>query len=185
MPRPRRRTRAGCWRCSPCRSRSGRSATCCGRGSRAWGSVPPHRGCGSRRLPLYDETRHTLRRLRLDPYVDLFRGEHLGFSPTVESVARWWDLAAIAKEHETFLDGHERVLHAWRQRPDTPPEEAYRDYLLALDSWRHLPYTDPGLPARLLPEDWPGTRSAAVFRGLHARLRDAGAQFAGVTPHAP
>ncbi|MCX5371547.1 PaaX family transcriptional regulator [Streptomyces sp. NBC_00015] len=135
--------------------------------------------------PLYDETRHTLRRLRLDPYVDLFRGEHLGFSPTVESVARWWDLAAIAKEHETFLDGHERVLHAWRQRPDTPPEEAYRDYLLALDSWRHLPYTDPGLPARLLPEDWPGTRSAAVFRGLHARLRDAGAQFAGVTPHAP
>ncbi|KPI24936.1 PaaX family transcriptional regulator C-terminal domain-containing protein [Streptomyces sp. NPDC048253] len=134
---------------------------------------------------LYDETRHTLRRLRLDPYVDLFRGEHLGFSPTVESVARWWDLAAIAKEHETFLDGHERVLHAWRQRPDTPPEEAYRDYLLALDSWRHLPYTDPGLPARLLPEDWPGTRSAAVFRGLHERLRDAGAQFAGVTPHAP
>ncbi|MFI1922363.1 MULTISPECIES: PaaX family transcriptional regulator C-terminal domain-containing protein [unclassified Streptomyces] len=134
---------------------------------------------------LYDETRHTLRRLHLDPYVDLFRGEHLGFSPTVESVARWWDLAAIAKEHETFLDGHERVLHAWRQRPDTPPEEAYRDYLLALDSWRHLPYTDPGLPARLLPEDWPGTRSAAVFRGLHERLRDAGAQFAGVTPHAP
>ncbi|MGW6524248.1 PaaX family transcriptional regulator [Streptomyces sp. NPDC054962] len=134
---------------------------------------------------LYDETRHTLRRLRLDPYVDLFRGEHLGFSPTVESVARWWDLAAIAKEHETFLDGRERVLHAWRQRPDTPPEEAYRDYLLALDSWRHLPYTDPGLPARLLPEDWPGTRSAAVFRGLHERLRDAGAQFAGVTPHAP
>ncbi|WP_314224604.1 PaaX family transcriptional regulator [Streptomyces zaehneri] len=134
---------------------------------------------------LHDEARHTLRRLRLDPYVDLFRGEHLGFSPTVESVARWWDLAAIAKEHETFLDGHERVLHAWRQRPDTPPEEAYRDYLLALDSWRHLPYTDPGLPADLLPEGWPGTRSAAVFRGLHERLRDAGAQFAGVTPHAP
>lgn len=134
---------------------------------------------------LHDETRHTLVRLRLDPYVDLFRGEHLGFSPTVESVARWWDLAAIAKEHETFLDGHARVLDAWRQRPDTPPEEAYRDYLLALDSWRHLPYADPGLPARLLPKDWPGTRSAAVFRGLHERLRDAGAEFAGVTPGAP
>ncbi|MEU1192395.1 PaaX family transcriptional regulator C-terminal domain-containing protein [Streptomyces sp. NPDC005859] len=134
---------------------------------------------------LHDETRHTLQRLRLDPYVDLFRGEHLGFSPTVESVARWWDLAAIAKEHETFLDAHARVLHAWRQRTDTPPEEAYHDYLLALDSWRHLPYTDPGLPARLLPEDWPGTRSAAVFQGLHERLRDAGAEFAGVTPDAP
>ena len=129
---------------------------------------------------LYEETRHTLERLRLDPYVDLFRGEHLGFAPTVESVARWWDLAAIAKEHETFLDRHGPVLHGWQRRPDTPPEEAYRDYLLALDSWRHLPYVDPGLPARLLPENWPGARSAAVFLALHERLRDAGAEFAGV-----
>ncbi|MFJ9902500.1 PaaX family transcriptional regulator C-terminal domain-containing protein [Streptomyces sp. NPDC101152] len=127
---------------------------------------------------LYEETRHTLRRLHLDPYVDLFRGEHLGFAATVEAVARWWDLAAIAKEHEAFLDRHAPVLHEWRERRDTPPEAAYRDYLLALDSWRHLPYTDPGLPARLLPGDWPGVRSAAVFRELHARLRDAGAAFA-------
>jgi phenylacetic acid degradation operon negative regulatory protein len=129
---------------------------------------------------LYEETRNTLRRLCLDPYVDFFRGEHLGFVPTVEAVGRWWDLAAIAKQHEAFLDRHARVLHAWERRTDTPPEEAYRDYLLALDSWRHLPYADPGLPARLLPGNWPGARSAAVFRGLHERLRDAGAEFAGV-----
>ncbi|MFF3499894.1 PaaX family transcriptional regulator C-terminal domain-containing protein [Streptomyces sp. NPDC003247] len=129
---------------------------------------------------LHEETRNTLRRLRLDPYVDLFRGEHLGFAPTVEAVARWWDLAAVAEQHEDFLDRHEHVLRAWEARADTPPEEAYRDYLLALDSWRHLPYADPGLPARLLPDDWPGARSAAVFQGLHERLRDAGAEFAGV-----
>ncbi|MEU6177297.1 PaaX family transcriptional regulator [Streptomyces coeruleorubidus] len=129
---------------------------------------------------LYEETRHTLQRLRLDAYVDFFRGDHLGFAPTAQAVARWWDLAAIAKEHEAFLDRHARVLHAWEKREDTPPEEAYRDYLLALDSWRHLPYTDPGLPSELLPEDWPGTRSSAVFQGLHERLRDAGAEFAGL-----
>ncbi|MFI7409679.1 PaaX family transcriptional regulator C-terminal domain-containing protein [Streptomyces sp. NPDC049627] len=129
---------------------------------------------------LYEEARHTLQRLRLDEYVDFFRGEHLGFAATAEAVARWWDLAAIAKEHEEFLDRHARVLQDWERRKDTPPEEAYRDYLLALDSWRHLPYTDPGLPARLLPEDWPGARSAAVFRELHARLRDAGAVFVGL-----
>ncbi len=134
---------------------------------------------------LYEETRHTLRRLRLDPYVDLFRGEHLGFTPTAEAVARWWDLDAVAKEHERFLDRHERVLRDWERRTDTPEEDAYRDYLLALDSWRHLPYTDPGLPARLLPEDWPGARSAAVFRALHRRLRDAGARFAGVPEQHP
>ncbi|MFF3613344.1 PaaX family transcriptional regulator C-terminal domain-containing protein [Streptomyces sp. NPDC002580] len=131
---------------------------------------------------LYEETRHTLERLRLDPYVELFRGEHLGFAATADAVARWWDLAAIAKEHEAFLDRHAPVLNGWQGRADTPPEEAYRDYLLALDSWRHLPYTDPGLPAALLPANWPGARSAGVFQALHERLRDAGAEFAGVSP---
>jgi phenylacetic acid degradation operon negative regulatory protein len=129
---------------------------------------------------LYDETRHALQRLHLEAYVDLFRGEHLGFTPTADAVARWWDLAAIAKQHEAFLERHAPVLHAWERRPDTPPQDAYRDYLLALDSWRRLPYADPGLPARLLPADWPGARSAAVFQALHARLRDAGAAFVGV-----
>ncbi|MGI5429229.1 PaaX family transcriptional regulator [Streptomyces sp. CA-179760] len=129
---------------------------------------------------LYEESRHTLQRLRLDGYVDFFRGGHLGFAPTAEAVTRWWDLAAIAKEHEAFLDRHAPVLLGWEKREDTPPEEAYRDYLLALDSWRHLPYTDPGLPSALLPRDWPGERSSAVFRGLHERLRDAGAEFVGL-----
>ncbi|WP_329462555.1 PaaX family transcriptional regulator [Streptomyces sp. NBC_01431] len=132
---------------------------------------------------LYDETRHTLDRLQLAPYVELFRGEHLGFSPTAEAVARWWDLPAIAKEHEDFLDRHEPVLRAWQSR-DHPgsgapaqAEAAYRDYLLALDSWRRLPYVDPGLPADLLPHNWPGARSAEVFGRLHQLLREAGAAF--------
>ncbi|MYS45338.1 PaaX family transcriptional regulator, partial [Streptomyces sp. SID5998] len=124
---------------------------------------------------LYEETRNTLRRLDLDVYVDFFRGDHLGFAPTAQAVARWWDLAALAAQHEAFLDRHAPVLRAWEERADTPLEEAYRDYLLALDSWRHLPYADPGLPARLLPANWPGARSAAVFRALHERLHEAGA----------
>ncbi|NED76676.1 PaaX family transcriptional regulator [Streptomyces sp. SID9944] len=130
---------------------------------------------------LYEETRNTLRRLDLDVYVDFFRGDHLGFAPTAQAVARWWDLAALAAQHEAFLDRHAPVLRAWEERADTPPEEAYRDYLLALDSWRHLPYADPGLPARLLPANWPGARSAAVFRALHERLHEAGAVYAGVS----
>ncbi|MGQ4373809.1 PaaX family transcriptional regulator C-terminal domain-containing protein [Streptomyces sp. SAS_267] len=145
-----------------------------------FGTAAPGVWIGPARL--YEETRHTLERLRLDGYVELFRGEHLGFAATADAVARWWDLTAIAKEHEAFLGRHARVLHTWEERTDTPPEEAYRDYLLALDSWRHLPYTDPGLPTALLPEDWPGARSATVFRDLHERLRDAGAEFAGVPP---
>ncbi|MFF7494595.1 PaaX family transcriptional regulator [Streptomyces rubiginosohelvolus] len=129
---------------------------------------------------LYEETRHTLERLELDPYVDLFRGEHLGFAATREAVARWWDLDTVARLHHDFLELHEPVLRDWEASgADGPPrpQTAYRDYLLALDSWRQLPYADPGLPTELLPADWPGGRSAEVFGRLHERLRDAGELF--------
>ncbi|CAM5322572.1 PaaX family transcriptional regulator C-terminal domain-containing protein [Streptomyces griseus] len=130
---------------------------------------------------LYEETRHTLQRLGLAPYVDLFRGEHLGFAATREAVARWWDLAAVARLHHEFLELHEPVLRDWEASGDADeaprPQTAYRDYLLALDSWRQLPYADPGLPPELLPGDWPGGRSAEVFDRLHERLRDAGERY--------
>ncbi|MEU6947307.1 PaaX family transcriptional regulator C-terminal domain-containing protein [Streptomyces sp. NPDC046316] len=130
---------------------------------------------------LYEETRHTLERLELSSYVDLFRGEHLGYAATAEAVARWWDLPSIAKLHEEFLAAHEPVLRSWKASSGSA-EDAYRDYLFALDSWRRLPYADPVLPAELLPQDWPGARSAAVFAELHALLRDRGARFAQPRP---
>ncbi|MFF3623795.1 PaaX family transcriptional regulator C-terminal domain-containing protein [Streptomyces sp. NPDC002467] len=141
-----------------------------------FGSVAPGVWIAPARLT--EETAHTLERLRLTPYVELFRGAHLGFAPTAEAVARWWDLAALAKQHEEFLDRHGPALRALRSGPEPTPEEAYRGYLLALDSWRRLPYADPGLPRDLLPADWPGDRAAAVFAELHARLWDRGTLFA-------
>ncbi|MEK9522054.1 PaaX family transcriptional regulator [Streptomyces venezuelae] len=127
---------------------------------------------------LHEETRNALERLELSPYVDLFRGDHLGYAATAEAVARWWDLPAVARLHEDFLAAHEPVLEAWRAAPETrSAEQAYRDHLLALDSWRRLPYADPVLPAELLPDDWPGRRSAEVFAALHELLRDRGAEF--------
>ncbi|MFI6346001.1 PaaX family transcriptional regulator C-terminal domain-containing protein [Streptomyces sp. NPDC050560] len=132
---------------------------------------------------LHEETRHTLDRLRLSEYVDLFRGEHLGFAATAASVGRWWDLPAIAAAHEGFLALAEPVLRSWERRAATPPGDAYRDYLLVLDAWRHLPYLDPGLPPDLLPPDWPGLRSSHTFHTLHTRLHRAGAAFVHAGGH--
>ncbi|MFG2193309.1 PaaX family transcriptional regulator C-terminal domain-containing protein [Streptomyces sp. NPDC048639] len=127
---------------------------------------------------LLEETRHTLGRLELAPYVDLFTGSHTGFEPTPGAVARWWDLDAIAKLHQAFLDEHEPMLRRWTSRRTTDREEAYRDHLLMIDSWRHVPYADPGLAPELLPADWPGARSAEVFTALHARLRTPATAYA-------
>ncbi|MEU8353304.1 MULTISPECIES: PaaX family transcriptional regulator C-terminal domain-containing protein [unclassified Streptomyces] len=126
--------------------------------------------------PLLEETRHTLERLRLAGYVDLFTGAHAGYEPTVRSVGRWWDLDAVAALHRGFLTGHEPLLRRWKARRGGSAEEAYRDHLLVLDSWCRIPYADPGLPPELLPAGWPGGRSAEVFAELHDRLREAAAE---------
>ncbi|CAO0837851.1 hypothetical protein SMICM17S_04389 [Streptomyces microflavus] len=87
---------AGSSRSSPSPRPSAPSAICCAPG---WPSRLPARPPGVWIAPagLYEETRHTLERLELAPYVDLFRGDHLGFAATRESVARWWDLDAVAR----------------------------------------------------------------------------------------
>ena len=78
---------------------------------------------------------------------------------------------AIAKEHEAFLDRHARVLRAWERRADTDPEEAYRDYLLALDSWRQ----QPGTPAYCQDLDAAGLE-AALAKADVARIPEYRAQ---------
>ncbi|WP_232248405.1 PaaX family transcriptional regulator [Streptacidiphilus rugosus] len=127
---------------------------------------------------LYEETRHDLTRLKLDRYTDLFRAEHLAFEATTESVRRWWDLPALARCHEDFLEVHEPVLTRWnRARGAAALPEAFADHLRALDSWRRLPYLDPGLPPELLPSAWPGLRAARVFQDLDSRLRQSATDF--------
>jgi phenylacetic acid degradation operon negative regulatory protein len=43
--------------------------------------------------------------------------------------------------------------------------------------WRKFLFTDPGLPAALLPVQWPGRQAAALFEAESARLLPAAAAF--------
>jgi phenylacetic acid degradation operon negative regulatory protein len=124
---------------------------------------------------LLDDTQATLRRLGLDKYVHLFRGEYAGFAETRDAVRQWWDLDALQEMYGAFADAHEPLRQRWRAHAGDPdPEVAFRDYVRALTEWRRLPYLDPGLPETLLPSPWQGTRAAEVFDDVRARLRDAG-----------
>jgi len=80
--------------------------------------------------------------------------------PLAEAAAQWWDLRALRAEHERFLASIDEL--------DTA--KPFAAYVRLIDSWRVLPYTDPGLPAALLPPDWPGTRSAQAFTALQTLL---------------
>jgi len=82
--------------------------------------------------------------------------------PLVQAVTAWWDLEALRAEHEQFLASVTGLDLS------TP----FAAYVRLIDSWRVLPYIDPGLPPELLPADWPGVRSMETFAELSALLAE-------------
>ncbi|TAP25968.1 PaaX family transcriptional regulator C-terminal domain-containing protein [Arthrobacter sp. S41] len=92
------------------------------------------------------------------------------------SAQQWWDLARLGSLHEDFLDST-TDLDPKAQDPAT----AYRGYVVMVDAWRKLPYLDPGLPAYMLPAQWPGLASRDRFLTLSQAFRDTAGQFASST----
>jgi phenylacetic acid degradation operon negative regulatory protein len=85
------------------------------------------------------------------------------------SVASWWDLDALRAEHEEFLTQHasDGLLD---ESKDVSAREAFAIYIRSVDTWRIIPYIDPGLPDSLLPADWPGDESNALLLRLRSRF---------------
>ena len=123
-----------------------------------------------------DATAETLRRLGLESYADLFHADHLAFGDPADKVRRWWDLDELECRYEAFIQAHEPALRRWQERRGKqalPAQDAaFADYVRALTDWRRLPYSDPGLPVELLPDDWIGIRAAEEFFALRALLEE-------------
>jgi phenylacetic acid degradation operon negative regulatory protein len=126
-----------------------------------------------------DATAETLRRLGLDSYADLFHADHLAFGDPAAKIRRWWDLDELERRYQAFILAHEPTLRRW-ERDGGPARaggaasgrDAFTDYVRALTDWRRFPYSDPGLPAELLPPDWIGTRAAEAFFTLRSLLEE-------------
>jgi phenylacetic acid degradation operon negative regulatory protein len=123
-----------------------------------------------------DTTAETLRRLGLESYADLFHADHVAFGDPADKIRRWWDLDELERRYEAFIRAHEPALRRWQERRGEQArpaqDEAFADYVRALTDWRRLPYSDPGLPVELLPDDWIGLRAAEEFFALRALLEE-------------
>ncbi len=116
---------------------------------------------------LAPEAEQILHELELRQHATLFQATQPQSGDSLpEAVARWWDLEALARAHHEFLA-------AARVNPGTDAQEALQRYVHLIDSWRPIPYIDPGLPHALLPEDWPGNESSEVFARLAAAFEGA------------
>ena len=106
-----------------------------------------------------------------------------------DAAARWWDLDSVAALHHDFIREWDAFREASAGDVSPPSAGAFAAYVRCIDSWRVIPYLDPGLPPEFLPRDWPGKEGFAVFehiRGIHSGpsaefVRTVAAQGAGST----
>jgi phenylacetic acid degradation operon negative regulatory protein len=111
-----------------------------------------------------------LDRAQLSGYVDIFRGEHLGWAPLADRVRQWWDLDDLGARYARFVAQHRPLARRVTSRaPD--PADAFADYVRMLTVWRGLRYRDPGLPVEVLPARWVGGQAATLFTTLNQVLR--------------
>lgn len=148
-------------------------------------------GCGALTNGLWitpHDVRHEVadiaRRLKVTRNVEIFRGEHTGFSSAPELVAQCWDLAEVNHNYRRFIErwepqlahcgkcrhAGEEVAHGRFARPCTSPEDCFARRFELVHAYRAFPAIDPFLPAALLPEGWLGDRAAELFETYHAVL---------------
>ncbi|WP_454699700.1 PaaX family transcriptional regulator [Arthrobacter humicola] len=84
-----------------------------------------------------------------------------------------WSQQEFREQYQPFIDR----FGPWLERLDAgtvTPADALRVRTEVMDAWRAFPWSDPDLPAELLPEAWPRTEA----RDLMVRLYDGLAQAA-------
>jgi phenylacetic acid degradation operon negative regulatory protein len=93
-----------------------------------------------------------------------------------------WDLTGLSRSYvawRTFagrlLDDPASVLAGIDEA--SPDEQAFAVRSVLVHEWRKFLFTDPGLPAELLPEDWVGHEAATFFAEEAARLLPAASRF--------
>lgn len=87
-----------------------------------------------------------------------------------EGVTRLWALDGAAAGYRTLCAELAPLARALEGGGALSPLDATAARILVNHGWRRLVLRDPGLPAALLPQDWPGEEARALVRGLYARL---------------
>ena len=102
-------------------------------------------------------------------------------SPT-ERAREAWDLDGLSAAYGAWRRFAERLLDDPASElagvdAASPDERAFAVRSVLVHEWRKFLFTDPGLPAELLPADWAGHGAATFFAEEAARLQPAASRF--------
>jgi phenylacetic acid degradation operon negative regulatory protein len=92
-----------------------------------------------------------------------------------EFARRVWKLDELGASYDLWLNEAKALTES--AGDDLTDEQAFAVRSELLHEWRKFLFLDPGLPAKLLPTDWAGTRAAAFFDFHATRLGHAAGRF--------
>jgi phenylacetic acid degradation operon negative regulatory protein len=108
-------------------------------------------------------------RIRVEPFAARYDGDPRGL------LARAWDLDGLARAYLAWLAEARELVEP--VGPGAPDEVVFAARSRLVHEWRKFLFRDPGLPAELLPERWPGTQATEFFHVESARLLPAASRF--------
>ena len=93
-----------------------------------------------------------------------------------------WDLDALAVAYAAWHGDAKKLVHdpasvVGGVEFGSQDERAFAVRSHLVHEWRKFLFTDPGLPAELLPDDWPGHAAARFFAKEASRLLPAASRF--------
>jgi phenylacetic acid degradation operon negative regulatory protein len=94
--------------------------------------------------------------LGLLPGALVFRAEAGAVVDADDLLLRAWDLDVLAAEYRAFIDRFDRAA-------PVGDEACFADLIDLVHEWRRFPFLDPGIPAQLLPDRWPGHPAQELF----------------------
>jgi phenylacetic acid degradation operon negative regulatory protein len=118
---------------------------------------------------LTDKARARLAQLTLGT-LTVFRARHVTLEGAIcRNPIDAWDIAAIARRYETFVQRWQSVPARIATGRITGAE-AVRVRTEVMDTYRRLPVLDPHLPAPLLPQGWLRDPARELFRSVYDGL---------------
>jgi phenylacetic acid degradation operon negative regulatory protein len=87
-----------------------------------------------------------------------------------------WDLTGLSASYAAWPEVADALVRGEPAHHDED-EAAFAARFRLVHEWRKFLFDDPGLPAALLPHDWPGEAAAELFTSEAARLKPASDRF--------
>ena len=89
-----------------------------------------------------------------------------------ETFRSLWPSVEVAEAYDGFISAYRQLLKALGAGAALSPLDAVAARILLIHDWRRIVLRDPGLPAALLPENWPGEEARATMHGIYAKLAE-------------